>query len=307
VHDQLFKSLLDRFFGDFVRIVLPGEASRLDLERAQFHRDEYFTDVQQGKRRLLDVVAEVRRSDDRSRSVLVHVEIEARARGRAMGRRMWRYAMVLRLRHGKPVLPIVLYVRGGSACAEAVTVDDHLGERHLASFTYAAFGLSRCDAGVYLDRPEPLAPALAALMHPGSWSPAEHKLRCLRRIARLRIDEAARYLLVNCVESYLQLEGESREEYERLLAREPTQEVSTMQMTYEQKVEAKAMKRGREEGREEGRVEGMRAVVLGLLERRFGPLSAASRATVDSLATADELSGLADRVLDAQSLDELGL
>jgi len=179
VHDQLFKSLLGRFFGDFVRIVLPGEASRLDLERAQFHRDEYFTDVQQGKRRLLDVVAEVRRSDDRSRSVLVHVEIE----------------------------------------------------------------------------------------------------------------------------SYLQLEGESREEYERLLAREPTQEVSTMQMTYEQKVEAKAMKRGREEGR----VEGMRAVVLGQLERRFGPLSAASRATVDSLATAEELSGLADRVLDARSLDELGL
>jgi hypothetical protein len=311
VHDQLFKGLLDRFLGDFVRIVLPGEAPSLDLERVRFHRDEYFTDIHQGKRWLLDVVAEVGRTDCRFKSVLLHVEIEARARGRSMDHRMWRYAMVLRLRHRKPVVSVVLYVRGGPAGAGDVTVDDYLGERHLAKFGYRAFGLSKCEAVEYLERPEPLAPALAALMRRGRLTPAEHKYRCLHGIARLRIDEAARHLLVNCVESYLQLEGEDERELDQLLAQEPSQEVSTMQMTYAEKLEAEGMKKGLEKGlekgMEKGRLEGMRSVLLGLLERRFGPLALATRAKVEAITAADELSRLAGQVLDARSVEELGL
>lgn len=88
-----------------------------------------------------------------------------------------------------------------------------------------------------------------------------------------------------------------------------------MQMTYAERVEAegvrkgleKGLEKGREEGREEGRLEGMRAVVLGLLERRFGPLPAASRAKLERIPSAEELSRLADRVLDARSVEDLGL
>jgi flagellar biosynthesis/type III secretory pathway protein FliH len=92
-----------------------------------------------------------------------------------------------------------------------------------------------------------------------------------------------------------------------------------MQMTYEEKVEARGVKKGLEQGleqglekgleqgREKGRVEGMRAVVLGLLDRRFGPLSSATREKLEGIATAEELSRLADRVLDAQSVEDLGL
>jgi hypothetical protein len=299
VHDQLFKGLLDRFFGDFVRIVLPEGASRLALERVTFHREEYFTGVHEGQRRLLDVVAEVAILGRKVRPLLVHVEIEARARGRAMDHRMWRYAMVLRLRHRKPVLSIVLYIRGGPPGAEDVPVRERLGKRRLARFFYVAFGLSKSEATEYLERPEALAPALAALMRRGQLSAAEHKFRCLQRIAGLDIDEAARHLLVNCVESYLQLEGEDQRELDRLLAQEPSQEVCAMQMTYEEKVEAR--------GLEKGRVEGMRAVVLGLLDRRFGPLPSATREKLEGIATTEELSRLADRVLDARSVEDLGL
>jgi hypothetical protein len=51
----------------------------------------------------------------------------------------------------------------------------------------------------------------------------------------------------------------------------------------------------------------MRSVVTGLLERRFGPLSSASRERVEEITDADELSRLADRVLDARSVEDLGL
>lgn len=307
MHDQLFKGLLERFFGDFVRIVLPDLVPKLRLERVEFHRNEHFTDVDGGKRRLLDVVVELPTTGRRPASVLVHVEIEARARGRGMERRMWHYAMVLRLRHKKPVVPVVLYVRGGPAGAAKSTVTDALGKLPLASFTYVAFGLSKGEAAEYLDRPEPLAPALAALMHPGNLSPAKHKFRCMQRIAGLRMDAAARYLLVNCVETSLQLEGEDQREYARLLAQEPTQEVRTMQMTYAEKLEADGMKKGLEKGRLEGRIDGMRALVRGLLERRFGRLPAPIEERLAAMSSPDDLARLHERALDARTLEEVEL
>lgn len=306
MHDQLFKGLLERFFGDFVRIVLPDEAPRLRFEEVEFHRSEHFTDVGDGRRRLLDLVAEVPVIDGRPASILVHVEIEARARGRAMDRRMWRYAMVLRLRHQKPVVPVVLYVRGGPAGAAARRLDESFGQLPLASFTHVAFGLSGCDAAEYLERPEALAPALAALMQRVGWSAAEHKFLCMQRIARFRIDEAARYLLVNCVETYVQLDGEGQKEYARLLAQEPTQEVRTMQMTYAEKLEAYGMEKGLEKGLEKGRQEGMRDLVRGLLERRFGPLPVQVEDRLAAVSSPEDLTRLHERALDAGSLEELG-
>lgn len=49
------------------------------------------------------------------------------------------------------------------------------------------------------------------------------------------------------------LDGEGQNEYARLLAQEPTQEVRTMQMTDAPKVETYGMEKGLEKGRQEGR------------------------------------------------------
>jgi hypothetical protein len=62
-----------------------------------------------------------------------------------------------------------------------------------------------------------------------------------------------------------------------------------------------------EEGRQEGRQEGMRELVLRQLTRRFAPLPAAVARRVSAMASLDELTALADRILEARSLDELGL
>lgn len=294
-HDQLFKALLRRFFADFVRIVLPGAmVRRLRLEGVRFLDRELYTDLLEGEERRLDLVAEVHTTGGRAELLVVHVEVEARAR-KAMGRRMWRYAMQLRLRHRKPVVPVVLYLRGGGEDVSAVTVEERFEGQHLASFTYFAFGLSKSDARKYLGRPEPLAWALASLMRRRNLSPARHKYTCLRRIARADLDDAGRFLLANCVETYIELDGEAQEDYERLLAADPGQEVKTMEMTWADTLEAK------------GRLQGMRVLLLGLLERRFGPLSEASRRRLDAIESPEELSELGDRVLDARSLDELGL
>ncbi len=316
MHDQLFKELLQAFFADFVRLVLPGLADRLRLEQPRFRDKERFTDTTEGEHRYLDLVAEVETTRGEEELVLVHVEIEAKARGgEAMGQRMWSYAMQLRLRGAKHVLPIVLYLRGGAPDVSRVTLTDSFEGEDLATFTYWTFGLSRSRAEEYLDRPEALAAALAALMDRGDLSAPEHRIECLRRVGRADVDDARRFLLANIVETYIELDDAAQEEYEALLAEEGNEEVATMEMTWAERMEAKGLekgrlegkKEGRLEGKEEGRLEGMRTLLADLLELRFGPLSEESKARLRAIASADELSHLHRRALDASGLRELGL
>jgi len=101
------------------------------------------------------------------------------------------------------------------------------------------------------------------------------------------------------VETYVQLDDAAREEYDALLAEEGHEEVATMEMTWADRIHEKGVEKGREEGK--------RDLLVELLERRFGPLPQSTVQRVSSLTSSDELSRLAARVLDAPSLDDLGL
>jgi hypothetical protein len=138
-------------------------------------------------------------------TALVHVEVEVRARSGA-GLRLAEYYMQLRLRHGRPVLPILLCLHRGRPGVALEQVADAVLGPEIGSFRYYAFCLAGCSAEDYLARPEPLAWALASLMRRGRLSPAEHKAGCLRRIFSVPgLDELRRFLLAHCVETYLEL------------------------------------------------------------------------------------------------------
>lgn len=297
-HDQLFKDLLKAFFGDFLVIVAPAIAARLRPAEAEFLSQEYFSRRPEGRRRELDLVARVPTLDGEPEAVLVAVEIEARARA-SMGRRLWEYAALLGVHHRAPVLPVVVYLRGGRPDLTLQTYRQEIFGQDLAHFSYFAFGLCPSRAERYLRRPEPLAWALAALMRPGSWPPSRHKLECLRRIAGAKLDDDRRVLLVDCVETYVELEGEEAATFEAALEEEQNREVQAMEMTWSEKLEHKGLERGRQEG--------MRSLLLTQMENRFGPLPAKIRTQVEAIESPEELSRLAARVLDARSLEEMGL
>ena len=66
----------------------------------------------------------------------------------------------------------------------------------------------------------------------------------------------------------------------------------------------KGLQKGLEKGREEGRTQGTASVLLRLLNRRFGPLSAdVTRRLAQS--TPEQLEIWAERVLDARTIDEV--
>ena len=172
----------------------------------------------------------------------------------------------------------------------------------LSSFQYIAFGLAGCAAADYLERAEPLAWALAAVMRSGSMSRAEHKLACLRRIATARLERDRKLLLKNFVEAYLALTPEEAEEYKLISARNSNREVREMWMTWSERIEEK----GRREGQKAGKQEGMRELLLHLLAQRFGPLPEVIRSQVEAITSTRRLTSLAGKVLTARSLRDLG-
>ena len=305
-HDQFFKNLLREFFGDLLRIVVPDLAQRLRVEEPTFLETELFTRFPEGRRRQLDLVARVSSVEGKPEIVLVHVEIEGEAR-RKMGRRLMNYAMQLWLEHERPVVPIVVYLEGGKPDVTREELGIEVFGQRFFSFWHLAFGLEKSSAAQYLVRPEPLAWGLAALMAPGARTTARHRLACLRPITAAELNDRQRFLLVNCVETYVQLDPTAREEYEALLAEKGNEEVAIMEMTWADRLRQEGFEVGVREGIKEGEEKGKRDLVLHLLERRFGPLPRATVKRVRALTSSEELSRLAARVLDAPSLEDLGL
>lgn len=304
-HDQHFKRLLQVCFADLMKIVAPKIATRLRLGSPTFLDKEHFTDVPGGEHRRLDLVVQVASVRGDPEIVIVHVEVEARAR-REMGHRLLAYAMQLWLRHRRSIVPIVIYLRGGKPDVSRERVRLATFGTPFLVFRYFAFGLSQSRAAAYLRRPEPLAWALAALMARGRLSRVEHRLACLEPIAQAEIDDARRMLLANCVATYVQLNEAERGSYEALLDRDENQEVAVMERTLLTTLD-RAAQRGYKEGLSEGERVGKRELLLDLLGRRFGPLPQATVQRVQALTSPEELSRLAERVLDARSLDELEL
>ncbi|HEV7503346.1 MAG TPA: Rpn family recombination-promoting nuclease/putative transposase [Thermoanaerobaculia bacterium] len=87
-HDKIFKQLLHAFLYDFLRLVVPEMLDRLELSSPEFLDQELFEGGPRGHRRELDLLVRVHTAS--GRSLMVHVEVEARA-SPEMEERLWRY------------------------------------------------------------------------------------------------------------------------------------------------------------------------------------------------------------------------
>lgn len=303
-HDQLSKGLIETFFADFLRLTSPDTASCLQAAQVTFLDKEIFTDWPTGRRRELDLLARVP-VDDGEIQLLVHIEIETRARA-GMNLRLWRYYMQLRLRHGFLVLPILLNLRGGKPGLALEVLEEGFKAPATVVFRYRSLGLSGCPAEEWLSRPEPLAWAFAALMRPGKRSRAELKLDCLRRIATSEMSGLRKEMLVNWVETYVKLRGEDAAELRRLLAQEENEEIKAMGLTWLEEAEAKGVKKGVKIATQKN-ADRMRQAVLRMIEQRFGPVPPPVQKKLAKVRSIEPLAELVEKVLVVDSFQELGL
>jgi hypothetical protein len=180
-------------------------------------------------------------------------------------------------------------------------VETFLGEP-INTFRYRYMGLPALDGVQYIAGSNLLGVALASMMKIAENGKAKAKADALQKIATSTELETRKYLLCECVEAYLPLEGVQMNEYENLLITPPYQGARKYGKT--------SFELGHEEGERKGKREGERKgeqkVIREQLTSRFGALSEEVSKRLESFTDA-ELLVLAKKILAASSLRELGL
>jgi hypothetical protein len=301
-HDQRFKTLIQTFFADFLRLFFREWAEQLDAAAVEWLDKEVFAEPPEGPRSTLDLVGKLptrqevasqRPGEPAQWLALVHIEIESPDKVTPLRPRMFDAYVQLRRRHGLPVLPIGLYLRVGLQGIGIDVYEEHFWSLRPVHFEYLYVGLPALDAVEYVQGDNWLGVALAALMKIPADRVAWLGAEALRRIQAAPLSDQQRFLLGECVQAYLPLDEAQQREFERLVAGEAYQGVQAMNTTWYEK--------GIEKGIEKGRRESLRE----LLEERFGALSPAVLARLDGL-PAEHLPAM-KAVLIANSLEELGL
>ncbi len=260
----------------------------------KFIRGETFTDEPQGRRADPDLLAEAPSRAGESKLVLLHLETE-REFLRIMERRVWRYSMHLKLKYDLPVVSIVVFLTGGEPGVRRREVVDAVGSLEIYRFTYLAFGLSGSLAEDYVDRPQPVAAALAALMRSKVWDKVEQRIRCLRAINRSGLNEAESFLLGNVVQTYLKLKPDEEERYRAEMQRSSNKEVQNMEITWEDALAAREAK---------GIHLGEATLLRRQLRRRFEDLPDWIDQRL-AQASVQQLESWGDRLLDAERLEDV--
>ncbi len=215
--DQLFKTVLEGLLQSFLELFFPEVAARLDFETLRFLGKEVFANVPEGDVRRADVVARLETREGKPEILLVHVEVQARTEPE-FARRMFEYYAILRIRYRLPVLPIVLYLRGGAESTVAEYVDELFGQEQLR-FRFRSVALARLSAEEYVGT-SPLGAALSALMHRGKSRKLELRREMLVRVLQSELSRALKFLLLNIIETYFRLSTEEARRFRRLLSGE---------------------------------------------------------------------------------------
>jgi hypothetical protein len=188
---------------DYLRLIEPDSAQHLALDRITFPDLTQLPGWTAVESEGVGVVGETRARWGEKVTILVQVEPEALTPAE-LSRRIGRYFMDLEIHYCQPVLLSVLYLRGGRPGVNLETAPVcRILDMDVLRIYFSAFGLGGCRAEHYLERPEPVAWALSALMPPVRHSRARHRELCRERVAASGLEEGRRDLLTRFIEAFL--------------------------------------------------------------------------------------------------------
>lgn len=331
-HDQLWKEVLWTFFSDFMQLFASHVARELDFGRLRRLDPEVFTDLPSGRKRVPDLVVEAHTRRGEPELFVIHVEVERRRR-RDTPRRMWEYYALLRLRLGRPVYPIVVYLSRHGIGLRRETYEETLFGEMICSMQYLAIGVPDLSAHQYMKAQTALGAAMSALMVTRADDAVELTVSALERIAASGLDEARQTLLALIVENYARLTASDRDRVRTLLNTCAGGESMGKRLMgffqkwgYDEGIEQgieqgiergieqgieqgveRGIQKGIEQGVAEGLMQGQRRLLLAQLRRRFGSLPPEIEAKIEAIRDSGRLDELALTVLDAASLDDLAL
>jgi len=146
----------------------------------------------------------------------------------------------------------------------------------------------------------------------------------LRRVRRWKDTGTRKELVLNWIETYVQLSGEDAAEYQRILSLKKNKEIRKMAQTWLGKAEARGRAEGQEKGlqmglqkglqqgirkgKAEGRAEAvdrMRQLVLGRIEQRFGEVPERVQARIQAIDALEPLAEMLEKLPLLRSAEDL--
>jgi hypothetical protein len=297
-HDQLFKKLLKTFFVEFLELFAPDLASYVEPSSLEFLPQEYFTDLQSGEQKVMDLVAKVglrrRPNEPEAGKVSVVINCEHESSYKAdFNRRLFFYFAQLHREYLEPVYPIVIYSFDNPKTTKAGSqYRVKLPGLTVLEFNYLTIQLNQLNWRDFLKRKNPVAAALMSKMKIDPADRPKVKLECLRAIVTLKLDPARTSLLSWFVDSYLTLNPveklEFQEEVDKIKPKQQKEQVMQMVTSWT------------EEGEQRAFLKMVRQVLL----RRVGAIDPEVDRQLQSLSV-EQLEALHDAALDFTTPSDL--
>ena len=298
-HDQIFKTLIKEFFEEFMMLFLPDVGREIDFNRVEFLEQEFFTDINRGRKKLLDLVVKVALLNGEEEYILIHTEFESsKPDSRTFPKRMFKYFCQLFLRFGKPIIPIVVFTddhKWRTMVPDSYTLE--FNGREYLKYCYHSIKLKHYSWRDFLEHHNPLAYALMAKMDYSKSERVKLKADFLRLILQSEINPARQSILIDFVENYVRLNSKEQQLFEETVQKENIQEVLDMITVYEE--------RGIEKGIQQGAIQNAKQNVLEVLNLRFSSVPYLVKEKIEYCDDLNTLKKLLRQAALINSIDQL--
>ena len=306
-HDGIFKVLIKEFFQEFIELFIPDIAQYGELESFDFNFKDsetinnIFSEVAVDRKRVSDVVAKVKFKQGES-YFIVHIESESTAyRKVPLNERMFLYCARLYELLRIPIRPIALLTFDTPKTDQPNSFGFGFPDLEVLDFNYTTIQLNKFSWRDYLNTSSSLAAALMAKMGVKPEEMPQVKIECLRLIGGFKYNvERKSYILSSFVDTYLRLNDEQEQEFEKLVQEldlEEKAKVIELTTSWERKGFEKGKEEGIEEGREEGIQQGEIAQARDFLQKYL-----ATKFSVDAV---DEFMEVINQIEDKEVLNTL--
>jgi len=297
-HDQHFKNLILDYPREALAFFASEEAGALDATvQITPIRQEQLQERLGERFRELDVPLLVEWPDGRREALLFALEEETEGR-RFSVHRLAHYCVDLaELLETSRVVPVVIFLRGGQYDREL-----QLGsERHIyLDFRYLVCNLPTRPSPAWFESDNLVARLNLPNMDPAGFERVEVYARAVRGFLELEPDPEKQLKYLDFVDIYTGLDENERETY-----RQRYPEEGQRMEGFAERFTRKGLEQGREQGMQQGMQQGEAAVLMRLLERRFGPEAAEAWRERVETADAETLLVWSDRILTASTPEEL--
>ena len=309
-HDQNFKNLIVDYPLESLALFAPEEApAPEDDVRVTPLRQEQLKERLGDRFRALDTPLRVRWRDKRREEILLVME-EVSDSTKFSIHRLAHYCLDLSEMYGtQRVVPVVIFLRDAGKSPPSLTLGTE--RRAHLPFGYLVSEIGRMPVEHWLASDNLVARINLPNMRGARDRKVEVYGEAVRGLLGLESDPLKRAKYLDFIDIYADLADNERERYKKQYPEENETMAGIVQTARDEGMRKgiqqgidEGMQRGMETGVRQGRVDGERALLERQLRRRFGSLSPEVAARLGG-ASAPELETWADKVLDADTLDEV--